>query len=673
MSLRMLGLVFSFMAISASGTSFLKPLGKLIPARFKGAPGLSAAERQQWRVQAQEKRGTLVQEAERLHEYGQRLIDRKEQLVAKEQQKMLDAKLFFAVGRQDKDTVNALLKQGANPNARNDQGYCALEWSLSSYWKGIPHLLLEAGADPNAAPADQKHGSIIMQQMSVFGHQDTVKLLLEAGADPEACDDKGCPLIVAAFKKECFDIVDLLLQKGVSHKILLDPRVNPAILEINKQNAHGETHLMERACNNGTMAVKILLLVGANPYLRDASGLTVFDYAENRPDIAALLSPYKDKSHPSQGNTTAIIQHPAMLKVDSALLEQSEGKTASEVYAKILQKDIKKRLDQGYFTRIPLFPLVQREREYWSTHHPFYHAQSAHHRIVQDFLTELSAVLDDPYPSDFVPVRYPGNKDTFAHQETVDFLQKFNAKMKKIGDGHKSELSKHLLSVNPALFGNISNSGESLYESSLHYFLGNCNDAEIPLKDLLRTSFEYYAFNPAFIQQLAQFQDSFGQQRCGSMLQIFVPKEKVDQCVYLAHAFGPAYEKDLGVGGYDKTLGYQTRISPVLEAIQNGTVCDEKILGTLQARIILSKDMVLNPKGGVKIFRQVDLPEQKLAWYRKQVAAITRDVVIDWLERALKDEIPQEVRTRIAGTPLGALLNDSQKMQQRLVELRKQE
>ena len=158
---------------------------------------------------------------------------------------------------------------------------------------------------------------------------------------------------------------------------------------------------------------------------------------------------------------------------------------------------------------------------------------------------------------------------------------------------------------------------------------------------------------------------------------MFIPKKLVDQSIYLAQRWGCAYQGDLNVGGYDEKLGYQARISPILAAIETGNVprgkLTKEVLLELQARIVLGKDIVLNPKSGVKIFREVNLPPQKLAWYQKQIESIARAVIIDWLQRVLANKIPAKVMKRIASTPLGVLLKDKAKAQRLFDELVKQE
>jgi hypothetical protein len=90
----------------------------------------------------------------------------------------------------------------------------------------------------------------------------------------------------------------------------------------------------------------------------------------------------------------------------------------------------------------------------------------------------------------------------------------------------------------------------------------------------------------------------------------------------------------------------------------------------LQARIIIGKDIMLNPQSGVKIFREVNLPKAKLIAYRNFVSKIALLAITDWLERFLKDTLGQEIIDRVKDTPLGQLIKDRKKVEALLQELR---
>src|SRR5436190_20607403 len=57
--------------------------------------------------------------------------------------------LLDAARSDDRAAVSALLSQGADVNAREDDGTTALAWAATRSNKDIAELLLNAGANPN--------------------------------------------------------------------------------------------------------------------------------------------------------------------------------------------------------------------------------------------------------------------------------------------------------------------------------------------------------------------------------------------------------------------------------------------------------------------------------------------------------------------------------------------
>lgn len=632
------------------------------------------------------------------------------------------------------DVVALLLNHGADPNSKDRGGHSSIIWyAVVNNKPEIVNLLLQKGADPNSKV---KGGYPIIAQAAGYHFWDIVALLLNGGADPNA----SYHAISEATKSGRVDIVDLLLKKGLNPnaqsgdsiiseavmwnqpemvKLLLHYGVDPnsknlndeSLLDyarrlnfqevanvlvqygatIDSQNADGETVLMKEVALKHMQEIASLIKLGANPYLTDDSGANAFDYAQQDQEILNLLRKTKhtsaqDADRARQLSRRSIgerlnaffrriwpqfqmVQH---VDSDQTMPACAAGCTTSQMYAQICEHDMAKQ-------KIDLTLLLQREREYWATHYVFYHAQNSAHRIAQDFWQQVLSLVHLEYHADFIPVRFSESTKMLANSNPEKFLLAHTMIPKCKESGHKHsdtnpDIRRHLLSVNLALTGNLHDYGEC----SLSYYLGNQSIQKFATAELLGEIFEYYALNQSFIKDLIAFEQSLGR-NFGSLLQIFIPQQKVNDCVYLARPWGCPYTKNLGFPGYKviNGYGYQAEIAPVLDWIRRrGAARDQltkDVLEALQARIVLGTDIVLNPRSGVKIFREVNLPPQKLAWYEQQVGAIARKVMIDWLQRMQQKTITTEIIERLKETPLYAIITNPEKRQRLLDELSKDE
>ena len=112
--------------------------------------------------------------------------------------------------------VQTALKKGANPNAKDDDGWTPLHYASFKGHVEIVKLLLERGANPNAK---DNIGRTPLHWAAFKGHFKIVELLLVGGANPNAKDNIGrTPLHIAA-QKGHVDVVKILLERGA------DPRI----------------------------------------------------------------------------------------------------------------------------------------------------------------------------------------------------------------------------------------------------------------------------------------------------------------------------------------------------------------------------------------------------------------------------------------------------------------
>jgi ankyrin repeat protein len=145
--------------------------------------------------------------------------------------------LIEAANGQDRKTVLAMLKRGANPNTRWSNGQTILMWAAGYEDREIVRFLLEKGAHVNAIDENKKsplhyaatayhvvppkwHAEAGFQgdyikTVSPLKVYDVLKLLVDKGADINAKDDKcetALNYVIGSFGRP--DCVKLLLDRG---------------------------------------------------------------------------------------------------------------------------------------------------------------------------------------------------------------------------------------------------------------------------------------------------------------------------------------------------------------------------------------------------------------------------------------------------------------------------
>ena len=316
--------------------------------------------------------------------------------------------------------------------------------------------------------------------------------------------------------------------------------------------------------------------------------------------------------------------------------------------------------------------LIDREREHDADYYVFYHGQQGKYRLVQDFwLKIMNMIQADNGKDDFIPVRFPESSE-FKNLSFENLIPHNSPPIRCLFD-HDDDIATRLLACNIALFGNHALKASS----SLIYYFDNDNVTEHDVEEIFRKSFEYYDFNPKFLADLTACQHPAWQYLIipdsGNLLQIFIPKEKIKQTVYLSKPVGFPVA-DVEVDSVQQALQHRTDLNAFFKKCETGAVSDYDFKNA-QARILITKDIMLNPKSGVKIFRETTLSEEKVKHYSQGIEHITRKIMIDWLKRYInpgedpKNRIKPEALERIKDTPFGQLIADKQKAQELLKEL----
>ena len=118
-----------------------------------------------------------------------------------------DRELLAAAARNDFAMVEKLLKEGANPNAKDEGNFQPLIFAVNFGAIEIVRLLLEAGAEPNIS----NEGSTVLATAAMNGYTRIATMLLEAGARVDDRYGNGpTPLMNAVFMNYT-DTVEALL------------------------------------------------------------------------------------------------------------------------------------------------------------------------------------------------------------------------------------------------------------------------------------------------------------------------------------------------------------------------------------------------------------------------------------------------------------------------------
>ena len=175
----------------------------------------------------------------------------------------LHVALFGYAGRRGDrrlEIIRLLLQAGADPNAAVRYRNHAMT--------GAVQLLLQAGADPNTADVRRSTAPLCAAHGN-SKHTGAVRLLLQAGADVNAANVNGQTPLMAAARNGHIEALRLLLEAGA---------------DVGAANAKGQTALMSAAQNGHLEAVRLLLEAGAS-----AAGALPPERGKNCDAIAALL------------------------------------------------------------------------------------------------------------------------------------------------------------------------------------------------------------------------------------------------------------------------------------------------------------------------------------------------------------------------------------------------
>ncbi|XP_063856773.1 neurogenic locus Notch protein-like isoform X1 [Scylla paramamosain] len=163
------------------------------------------------------------------------------------------------------DSVQRLLRAGADTDTRDSLGWTPLHNAANTGQYELVQLLLSHQADPNTRDPLQERSPLHLAAYS--GHQAVVLLLLDAGANIDLRDVHGQTPLHLAVWRGMVRVVAVLLQRGA---------------EVDVQDDRGSTPVMLAAIQNVAEVTKELLIFCPDLRILDKQGQNVMQYIKEK-------------------------------------------------------------------------------------------------------------------------------------------------------------------------------------------------------------------------------------------------------------------------------------------------------------------------------------------------------------------------------------------------------
>lgn len=351
-------------------------------------------------------------------------------------------------------------------------------------------------------------------------------------------------------------------------------------------------------------------------------------------------------------------------------LGELQSKPSSDLYtqtqAHLQLNKVRESIQEEYKNDVvPYFDVISRvitkEVEFKNTHWAFYHGTSQKWMVWQDVLTKLTNHFkpSNAKEGQFVFLRTKA-PEGLSHIKAKEFLVKELRAHGLIDD--QNEDQGMLLSTNLALFGNTG----FLNEATWTYFIQEQSHAVLE-RSFYESLMDEFGLPHTYIDELMGLVKMLPSKH-ESLLQIFIPKNIVDDVAYLAWVTGiPAHDEVIDwvrtnvkrkkykaepgkspnmmalaslKGRFKKEQEKNPLFKEMLEAIEKGDYsinaylkiyCNkpEELHGAnyAQARLLLTDDILLNPRSGVLIFRHTDVDHRSMEKYEERLDHIIQKII----------------------------------------------
>ena len=203
----------------------------------------------------------------------------------------LDSNFLLAVKENRPNDALSFLEQGANIDAKNEEGYTAFHLSIISGNRKLFFSLAKKDSTLLQNTANKKTYASLLFLASDKGKEDIVKFLIKAGVDIEEADLNGCTALMIAAKQGFLSIVKILCDAGAKiraidfcgktpllhaascgHISVMQYLIDNKFVPIEEKDKHNKTALLLATENNQKEAVRWLITKKADMNARNEQG-----------------------------------------------------------------------------------------------------------------------------------------------------------------------------------------------------------------------------------------------------------------------------------------------------------------------------------------------------------------------------------------------------------------
>jgi hypothetical protein len=178
--------------------------------------------------------------------------------------------------------------------------------------------------------------------------------------------------------------------------------------------------------------------------------------------------------------------------------------------------------------------VIDIEKEHSGTHIPLYHAQDPRIRVAQDVYKRVYAKhYGKELEQNFHFMRFKGPQEN-EYRDTLPQFFKKDMEANGMIDDNIPETKSKIASVNLSAFGGLGHPGEETF----HYFQIGKGQTPLPITQIMQGYLDKFGLDGSGAGDLYEQAQALNDTKEGSLLQILVPKDKVDDVAYAAHPHG---------------------------------------------------------------------------------------------------------------------------------------